>query len=658
MSRRGRRNTFEKYKKFKLSRTDATMDEICRVGDYKLQTHQLFLKEWTSSEDWRTLLLYHEIGSGKTCTSITIAEEFLSKSSAHRVKVILPAELRSNFVQELVGKCTGNKYTSEKDASSYEVISIQMFNNAFDNHPLHRSTKEFIQEFTKNSLIIIDEIQNIISTNLNVNIVREVFDSGGNVPIGTKGNAHSFIIRLLVFYADPTAKFVFLTATPFFDKINEIHQLALLMNDHETKRIDSFFTSKTKKDLKLENFVDLFRDKVSYFPKLSANAYPEVIKKTVQLPMPDIIDVRLQELEDKEESAKNVNEAFYNEQKKASLYFRESKVKETLQDDYLNNRCPKIVACAKSIQLPKHVGKHCVYCSYLYALDMLITMLKRNGWSEYNVKDANQGNDYKRFVYWKGGAEKKDDMFKIPVLNVLNSKENIDGRKIKLILGSPAIKAGVSFKHVQFMHILDRTWNIASIRQIEGRVIRYCSHVDITPEITASMGLKRRVTIVNYVLVRENGEPAIDDKLLEIIENKQELTEKAEKMLQDCAFDKWLFRDLRDDVDPDDRISTEADKKSPVLFENIDIVEKTSRAFLQCGEGGYKTKKKVPCSEGFYDFKAGKVDGPTLCCHPDFDYVLKKREQFAEKLQLAINEGRIKAPTKKTKKNWCTHWNR
>ena len=131
MSRRGRRNIFEKYGKYKLSRTKKSMDEICRVGDYKLQTHQLFLQEWTSKEDWRTLLLYHEIGSGKTCTSITIAEAFLAKSSENRVKVIVPAELRSNFVAELVGKCT-NKYRKEEDAELYELFTIQMFNNVSD----------------------------------------------------------------------------------------------------------------------------------------------------------------------------------------------------------------------------------------------------------------------------------------------------------------------------------------------------------------------------------------------------------------------------------------------------------------------------------------------------------------------------------------------
>ena len=51
--------------------------------------------------------------------------------------------------------------------------------------------------------------------------------------------------------------------------------------------------------------------------------------------------------------------------------------------------------------------------------------------------------------------------------------------KIKVLIGSPSIKEGISFKHIQHIHLIDPVWNIAGKKQIEGRAIRFCSHFDI-----------------------------------------------------------------------------------------------------------------------------------------------------------------------------------
>jgi AAA+ superfamily predicted ATPase len=48
------------------------------------------------------LLIYHEIGSGKTCTAISIAEKFKKDMN---IIVILPASLIGNFMNELRGLC-------------------------------------------------------------------------------------------------------------------------------------------------------------------------------------------------------------------------------------------------------------------------------------------------------------------------------------------------------------------------------------------------------------------------------------------------------------------------------------------------------------------------------------------------------------------------
>ena len=54
----------------------------------------------------------------------------------------------------------------------------------------------------------------------------------------------------------------------------------------------------------------------------------------------------------------------------------------------------------------------------------------------------------------------------------------------------------MSFKHVQHVHMMDPVWNQSLKSQIEGRAIRFCSHVDIDPIVNAP--LKRSVVLHQY----------------------------------------------------------------------------------------------------------------------------------------------------------------
>ena len=75
--------------------------------EFGLLTHQKIVKDYLNMySPYRGLLLYHGLGSGKTCSSIAIAEGL--KSSKH-VFVMTPAFLRTNYMQELK-KCGDDIY--------------------------------------------------------------------------------------------------------------------------------------------------------------------------------------------------------------------------------------------------------------------------------------------------------------------------------------------------------------------------------------------------------------------------------------------------------------------------------------------------------------------------------------------------------------------
>ena len=74
---------------------------------FSLLTHQKIVRDYINEfTPYRGLLLYHGLGSGKTCSSIAIAEGL---KSTRRVIIMTPASLRMNYIQELK-KCGDSLY--------------------------------------------------------------------------------------------------------------------------------------------------------------------------------------------------------------------------------------------------------------------------------------------------------------------------------------------------------------------------------------------------------------------------------------------------------------------------------------------------------------------------------------------------------------------
>lgn len=58
----------------------------------------------------------------------------------------------------------------------------------------------------------------------------------------------------------------------------------------------------------------------------------------------------------------------------------------------------------------------------------------------------------------------------------LRSRENVDGKDIRVIIASPKVSEGVDFRFVRQIHVLDPWFNMSRIEQIIGRGMRTCSH--------------------------------------------------------------------------------------------------------------------------------------------------------------------------------------
>ena len=68
-------------------------------GEFTLMTHQQIVRDYINLfTPYRGLLIYHGLGAGKTCSSISIAEGLKSDKS---IVVMTPASLRQNYISEL-----------------------------------------------------------------------------------------------------------------------------------------------------------------------------------------------------------------------------------------------------------------------------------------------------------------------------------------------------------------------------------------------------------------------------------------------------------------------------------------------------------------------------------------------------------------------------
>ena len=71
--------------------------------------HQILIDKYLDiNSPYRGLLLYHELGTGKTATSITLVNQYLRANK--KIYVILPASLRNNYIKELLIHSDFKKY--------------------------------------------------------------------------------------------------------------------------------------------------------------------------------------------------------------------------------------------------------------------------------------------------------------------------------------------------------------------------------------------------------------------------------------------------------------------------------------------------------------------------------------------------------------------
>ena len=494
------------------------------------------------------LLIYHGIGTGKTRTSIIIAEKIMKINPKMKAIIILPARLRTNYSDELIPIICAKfvkqlkKYNDPKISISdkkqlllffdgiisknYSIYSYEYIINLFKKSSNINKT---LEELTKNKLLIIDEFHNLISNGIKETVINDIHRRN-KLPLNSS-LIRALIMRYISRFADKSCKMFFLTATPVFDNYLQFIELVKLLN---IKPIDD------NKIKSLKNLIPYIKGKISYYSLDNRKDFPDVEYMPEKIPLSKEQDKQMFKYQDENNSKDNEMFLIKQRQTAISLYGFD-KVDLVLSN--LKEYAPKLERLFKYI-LSKDTGKHLVYSNFItYCLHIIEKYLDNNRWINYT--DPNKSDDYKpykTYVLWDASLSDYD---KQNIKSILNSKENMDGKIIKVVLGSPSIKEGISFKHIQHLHQIDPVWNMSAKQQIEGRCIRYKSHEDIPLKHTF---LKRKVIIHNYISIpnkegkiKKTGDQIIYD---DIMPKKEVMINKILGIMQKIAIDYYLYRKL------------------------------------------------------------------------------------------------------------------
>ena len=626
-----RYNTYKKYIKYKQNFNNKSIDELClKSNKFQLQPQQLFLKSYfKNNSSIKQFLLYHEIGSGKTCTSIILAEDFLKQDSKNLITVILPARLKNNFYDELISPCTNFNYFTEDDYNTfnsnltsfddknklrnkfinkinkkYNIISYDKFRLLCLKN--QNNITDFIKNYTKNNMIIIDEIHNLISDTYSIDNYIKIEETG--ILSNTKTiSINSALIKLLSKFSHYTCKILFLTATPIYNSFKELPELVYLLNPS---------TENVKQNLININYKDnleKLKGKISYFPGSSKTAYPASNIINYNINMSEKQDILTHEALNSNNlnntSNDYDNEAFLVNQRQISISCLSKKYNITKVVENLELYAPKIHKLVNIINSPNIYGKHVIYTSFItVGINVIEKYLKNNGWISifkvYNNEELWKKYENKVYAIWSGNENNtKKDIIK----KFMNNENNIYGNKIKVLIGSPSIKEGISFKHIQHIHLIDPVWNIAGKKQIEGRAIRFCSHYDIDEKVHKN--LKRVINIHVYKLVpcvKKNKfiTETVDQKLYDkILPEKYENVKILEDKLKEVAIDYHLFKKISDksalspksnensDIEEDDKKTVSKKKKSNLFKTCLPKIRKPDKITKNCLNKSYPFKK-------------------------------------------------------------------
>lgn len=561
-----------------------------------LANHQKIVARFISPyTDYQSLLLLHEMGTGKTCSAVGIVEGLKATNKYIHAMIFAPSEnLLENFRDELVHRCTSGNYIPEnyEDLTQQErVRRINKLTDFYEFNTFETFAKELagmsdknIQMMYSNRIFVIDEVHNMIQV---------VVFSDENKPTQTKLSVYDQFYRLL--HCTKNTKIVLLTGTPMQNSPAEIASIMNLiimpgeqsMPADEKNFMTRFFPGgnlSTDPSI-INSFRSFFRGKVSYLKSIASEVRREYVGNHVGydsdaasvIPGLVVANSSMSDFQERAYEASYAGDArgFFSSSRQTSLFvfpdgsygqagfqkyitqykrnniihyrlkeeFRSALTSGGLEHDKILNKIEryscKYAAVLRNILSCRGQKKVFVFGEFVYGCGIILfsCLLKLFG---YDDAESDINTKAPRFVLAITSTLSTRELKN--VIEKFNSPENIRGEYIQVLIGSKIVSEGYTFKDIQVVEILTPHWNYSVTSQAIARGYRFGSHRNFN-----GTGVIPEYKIFNRVALTKSGS-GIDLEMYQICEEKKVKIEAVENIIREMAFDCQLnyARNVRD----------------------------------------------------------------------------------------------------------------
>nr|QXT57785.1 NTPase I [Rhinella marina erythrocytic-like virus] len=471
------------------------------LQDGKLYPHQKFVSRFVSPyTKYDELILFHEMGSGKTQTAINVAETLMTNPNSGIVKTVVVVRgkgLGQNFINELVYNSTDGKYLDEKKKlwkQYYEFWTMEIFGKTLKK----LSDKDLLNRYN-NILLIIDEAHHLKKKS---------------------EGSYNQIHRLL--HLLPHRKALLLTGTPMKDDVSEFANCANLLLTLENQLA---FGSDFNQEYFLHNKLigkDFLKEKLTGLVSFYKGEGPDVEKTfngTITKPMKHIPIVAcymdpFQERHCREaHKIDSRDSVVYINSRQASLFVYpdgsygrigfKKYIKVVKKIDLMGRVRIKYVLDPILISgISQDLGKYStkfkkvidtvtdytrpktfVYTEFVHGSGaiLLAEILNLNGYSQATGKETTPG---KRYILATNQSITSNI---VELIERFNAPDNVNGDIIQIFIGSQIISEGYSLKDVSTEFILTPHWNFSETEQIIARCWRLNSHSKPKQKLTINL---------------------------------------------------------------------------------------------------------------------------------------------------------------------------
>jgi hypothetical protein len=197
-----------------------------------------------------------------------------------------------------------------------------------------------------------------------------------------------------------------------------------------------------------------------------------------------------------------------------------------------------------------------IYTNFISAgITPISLMLEQNGYKRYKSRNTLQDSHKRKPISYTGqrkdstskgefvqahymvidGSTSKHDLEE--QLKVVNSNDNMNGEKVKIILGTVVASEGLDFKNIRSVHILDPWLHLNRVEQTIGRAIRFCSHARLRPE-------QKNVLLFLHTATLSDDKETVDTHIYRYAERKSIQVGEVENLLKIGAVDRYLYKDV------------------------------------------------------------------------------------------------------------------